>query len=147
VKVLDVAATPAILQANASEGIELFGRASQGLLTRATPRTKFVLGGDWSLAGFRAHADLTRYGTVTRVTTDASTDQTFAARWLLNTSVGYTLDAWSFTLGVDNATNQYPTRVSPTNTGEDYFSGLQYSSLSPFGFNGRYYYAKVGFRF
>ncbi|WP_345780028.1 TonB-dependent receptor [Luteibacter aegosomatis] len=147
VKVLDVAATPAILQANSSEGIELFGRSSQGLLTKATPRTKYVLGGDWSLGGFHAHADLTRYGAVTRVTTDASTDQTFAARWLLNTSAGYTLDAWSFTLGVDNVTNQYPTRVSPTNTGEDYYSGLQYSALSPFGFNGRYYYAKVGFRF
>jgi iron complex outermembrane receptor protein len=147
VKILDVAATPTILQDNASGPIELFGRASQGLLTKATPRTKFVFGGDWSLDGFNAHADLTRYGSVIRVTPDPSTDQKFSARWLLNTSVGYTLEQWNVTLGVDNVTNQYPTRVSPTDAGEDYFSGLQYSALSPFGFNGRYYYAKVGFRF
>ncbi|WP_425492438.1 TonB-dependent receptor plug domain-containing protein [Luteibacter aegosomaticola] len=147
VKILDVAATPTILQDNTSGPIELFGRASQGLLTKATPRTKFVVGGDWALAGFNAHADLTRYGSVERVTPDPSTDQSFSARWLLNTSVGYTLEQWNFTLGVDNVTNQYPTRVSPTDAGEDYFSGLQYSALSPFGFNGRYYYAKVGFRF
>ncbi|QWT20288.1 TonB-dependent receptor [Bacillus sp. NP157] len=147
VKILDVAATPAILQANSSEGLELFGRSSQGLLTKATPRTKFVFGGDWTLDGFNAHADLTRYGSVTRVTPDPSTDQSFSARWLLNTSVGYTLEQWNFTLGVDNVTNQYPTRVSPTDSGEDYFSGLQYSALSPFGFNGRYFYAKAGFRF
>lgn len=147
VKVLSVGATPDVLQANSSGPIELFGRSSQGILTNATPRTKFLFGGDWSLDGFNAHADITRYGSVTRVNTDPTTDQTFSARWLLNLSGGYTIDRWNFTLGVDNVTNQYPTRVKPTNSGEDYFSGLQYSALSPFGFNGRYYYAKAGFRF
>ncbi|MDQ0009830.1 iron complex outermembrane receptor protein [Luteibacter jiangsuensis] len=147
VKVLSVGETPAVLQANSSGPIELFGRSSQGILTKATPRTKFLFGADWTLDGFNAHADLTRYGSVTRVNTDPSTDQVFPARWLLNLSGGYTIDQWNFTLGVDNVTNQYPQRVKPTNSGEDYFSGLQYSALSPFGFNGRYYYAKVGFRF
>jgi len=142
-----VGETPAVLQANSTDPIMLFGRSSQGILTSATPRTKYLFGADWSLAGFNAHADVTRYGSVTRVNTDPATDQTFAARWLLNTSVGYTLDAWNFTLGVDNVTNQYPNRVSKTDSGEDFYSGLQYSALSPFGFNGRYYYAKVGFRF
>ena len=147
VKVLSVGATPEVLQANSTDPIELFGRSSQGILTKATPRTKLLFGADWAIASFNAHADLTRYGSVTRVNTDPTTDQTFSARWLLNTSVGYALDAWNFTLGVDNVTNQYPTRVSRTNTGEDFASGLQYSALSPFGFNGRYMYAKAGFRF
>jgi iron complex outermembrane receptor protein len=147
VKVLSVSATPEVLQANSTDPIELFGRSSQGILTKATPRTKFLIGADWAISGFNVHGDLTRYGSVTRVNTDPTTDQVFSARWLLNTSLGYALDAWNFTLGVDNVTNQYPTRVSRTDTGEDFASGLQYSALSPFGFNGRYYYAKVGFRF
>ena len=147
VKVLSVSATPEVLQANSTDPIELFGRSSQGILTKATPRTKFLFGGDWAIAGFNVHGDLTRYGTVTRVNSDPTTDQVFSARWLLNTSLGYAIDAWNFTLGVDNVTNQYPSRVKANNTGEDFASGLQYSALSPFGFNGRYYYAKVGFRF
>jgi iron complex outermembrane receptor protein len=147
VKVLSVGATPAVLQENSSGPIELFGRSSQGILTSATPRTKFLFGADWTLGGFNAHADLTRYGSVIRVNTDPSTDQKFPARWLLNLSGGYTIGQWNFGVGVDNVTNQYPQRVKPTNSGEDYFSGLQYSALSPFGFNGRYYYAKVGFKF
>jgi iron complex outermembrane receptor protein len=147
VKVLSVGATPEVLQANSTDPIELFGRSSQGILTKATPRTKFLFGADWAIAGFNVHGDLTRYGSVTRVNSDPTTDQVFSARWLLNTSLGYAIDAWNFTLGVDNVTNQYPTRVKANNTGEDFASGLQYSALSPFGFNGRYYYAKVGFRF
>lgn len=147
VKVLSVGATPEVLQANSTDPIELFGRSSQGILTKATPRTKFLFGADWAIAGFNVHGDLTRYGSVTRVNADPTTDQVFSARWLLNTSVGYAIDAWNFTVGVDNVTNQYPTRVKATNTGEDFASGLQYSALSPFGFNGRYMYAKVGFRF
>jgi iron complex outermembrane receptor protein len=147
VKVLSVSATPEVLQANSTDPIELFGRSSQGILTKATPRTKFLFGADWAIAGFNVHGDLTRYGTVTRVNSDPTTDQVFSARWLLNTSVGYAIDAWNFTLGVDNVTNQYPSRVKANNTGEDFASGLQYSALSPFGFNGRYMYAKVGFKF
>ena len=147
VKVLSVGATPEVLQANSTDPIELFGRSSQGILTKATPRTKFLFGADWAIAGFNVHGDLTRYGSVTRVNADPTTDQVFSARWLLNTSVGYAIDAWNFTVGVDNVTNQYPTRVKANNTGEDFASGLQYSALSPFGFNGRYMYAKVGFRF
>jgi iron complex outermembrane receptor protein len=147
VKVLSVGATPEVLQANSTDPIELFGRSSQGILTKATPRTKFLFGADWAIAGFNVHGDLTRYGSVTRVNANPTTDQVFSARWLLNTSVGYAIDAWNFTVGVDNVTNQYPTRVKANNTGEDFASGLQYSALSPFGFNGRYMYAKVGFRF
>jgi len=36
--------------------------------------------------------------------------------------------------------------VAPDNE-YDYGSGLQYSALSPFGFNGRYWYGKVTYRF
>ena len=136
-----------------------FGRASQGLLTNATPHTKYVLTGDWQLSHFNLHANLTRYGTVTRMgdlppvgTSYAElADQQFAARWLLDLSASYTVAAWTFTVGADNLTNQYPSKVSLQASGaggyEDRADGLQYSSLSPFGFDGRYWYGKVTFRF
>jgi iron complex outermembrane receptor protein len=126
-----------------------FGRASEGLLTASTPRTKYVFGGDWQLDGFGLHANLTRYGSVIRRgdADDGSQDQKFAARWLLDLSSSYAWQAWTFTVGVDNLTNQYPTKASLANVYEDRADGLQYSSLSPFGFNGRYWYGKVAYRF
>ncbi|MDV0438768.1 TonB-dependent receptor plug domain-containing protein [Xanthomonas sacchari] len=126
-----------------------FGRASQGLLTDATPRTKYVLSGDWTLAGWTLHGDATRYGAITRRGDDAdgSQDQAFAARWLLNLSTSYAWRDLTFTVGADNVTNQYPTRTALNNIYDDRPNGLQYSPLSPFGFNGRYWYGRVSYRF
>jgi iron complex outermembrane receptor protein len=126
-----------------------FGRSSEGLLTKATPRTKLVFGSDWLIGGFDVHAGLTRYGSVTRLgdLADGSQDQKFSARWLLDLATSYTVDAWTFTLGGDNITNAYPTKSALNNVYEDRADGLQYSSLSPFGFNGRYWYGKATFRF
>ncbi|KAB7780459.1 Vitamin B12 transporter BtuB [Xanthomonas sacchari] len=126
-----------------------FGRASQGLLTDATPRTKYVLSGDWTLAGWTLHGDATRYGAITRRGDDAdgSQDQAFAARWLLNLSTSYAWHDLTFTVGADNVTNQYPTRTALNNIYDDRPNGLQYSPLSPFGFNGRYWYGRVNYRF
>jgi iron complex outermembrane receptor protein len=108
-----------------------------------------VLAGDWRLDGFGLHANLTRYGSVTRTgdAPDASQDQTFAARWILDLSASYHWQSWTFTVGADNLTNQYPTKAAAYNPYEDPAHGLQYSYLSPFGFNGRYWYGKVNYRF
>ncbi len=73
-------------------------------------------------------------------------DQTFAARWLLDTSASYKFRNWEFALGVNNLTNQYPTRVSANNTFDYFHNELPYSPLSPFGFNGRYIFANATFR-
>jgi iron complex outermembrane receptor protein len=134
VKVLDIS-TPA------------FGRASAGLLTDATPRTKYVIGADWTLDAFSLHGNLTRYGAITRIGDTPEGDQRFSARWLLDLSASYLWDGFTFTVGADNLTNQYPTKVALNNQYDDRADGLQYSSLSPFGFNGRYWYAKVAYRF
>jgi len=126
-----------------------FGRVSQGLLTSATPRTKYVIYGDWLLDNFDLHANLTRYGSIIRrgVDEDGSGDQQFAARWLLDVAASYNLGAWTFTMGADNLTNQYPTRTALNNKVDVFANGQQYSPLSPFGFNGRYVYGKVNYRF
>jgi iron complex outermembrane receptor protein len=126
-----------------------FGRASQGLLTDATPRTKFVFAGDWLIHNFDFHANATRYGSVTRLGDDSNgdEDQVFSARWIFDLAASYHWQAWTFTVGADNITNQYPTKAALNNVYEDRADGLQYSSLSPFGFNGRYWYGKVTYRF
>jgi iron complex outermembrane receptor protein len=142
---LDVAATPAVLQEYAPT-IALYGRASEGLLTESTPRTKFVVSGTWSLNAWSLYSGLTRYGSVTRIGSVAADDQVFAARWLLDTSANYTYQHWTFAAGVNNLTDQYPTRVTANNTIDYYHGEIPYSPLSPFGFNGRYMFANATFR-
>ncbi len=66
---------------------------------------------------------------------------------LVDLAASYNWNEWTFTVGADNVTNQYPTKASLANVYEDRADGLQYSSLSPFGFNGRYWYGKVTYRF
>ncbi|AOY62039.1 TonB-dependent receptor [Xanthomonas citri pv. glycines] len=126
-----------------------FGRASQGLLTESTPRTKYMLAADWTLDGFSLNGNATRYGAIKRISdpADGSQDQTYSARWILNLAANYTWQALTFTVGADNVTNQYPTKAQLTTGYDDRASGLQYSSLSPFGFNGRYWYGRVTYRF
>lgn len=126
-----------------------FGRASQGLLTDATPRTKYMAAADWTLGGFALNFNATRYGSIKRISdpADGSQDQTYDARWLLNLAASQTWNAFTFTVGADNLTNQYPTKAQLTTGYDDRAGGLQYSSLSPFGFNGRYWYGRVTYRF
>lgn len=138
-----------------------FGRASQGLLTYGTPRTKYVLGDDWLIKGFDFHGNLTRYGAVTRlvgvddlnpaITSPVAADEKFAARWLLDLAASYNWNTWIFTVGADNVTNVYPTKVNQAVSNgfgyEDIYDGLQYSALSPFGFNGRFVYGKITYKF
>lgn len=124
-----------------------FGRSSQGLITKSTPRNKNVLYGTWAVDNYQLRANLTRYGPYTRVGFTPAGDQTFAASWLLDLSASYHWNAFTFTVGADNVTNQYPDKVLPTTDNEDYASGLQYSPLSPFGMNGRYWYGKVTYNF
>ena len=142
---LSVEATPAVLEQYAPS-ITLYGRASQGLLTDSTPRTKFLFSGMWSLHDWNLFAGLTRYGSVTRVGNTPAGDQTFGARWLLDTSASYSLQHWTFAFGANNVTNQYPARVTANNTFDYYHNELPYSPLSPFGFNGRYLFGNVTFR-
>lgn len=139
---LGVAPTPAVLTTYAP-GIQLYGRASQGLLTQSTPRTKFVLSGTWSKGPWSLYGGLTRYGSVWRIGDTPAGDQYFDARWLVDTSVSYQYDIVKFSVGVDNLTNQYPTVVTPNNTYDYYHNELPYSPLSPFGFNGRYLFGSM----
>lgn len=118
-------------------------------MTESTPRTKYMLAADWTLGGFSLNGNATRYGAIKRISdpADGSQDQTYSARWILNLAANYTWQALTFTVGADNVTNQYPTKAQLTNGYDDRASGLQYSSLSPFGFNGRYWYGRVTYRF
>jgi iron complex outermembrane receptor protein len=136
-----IAENPATLEAIDPTAVR-FGRVELGRFEVGAPRDKFFLNSIWTVGNFKAGATVTRYGEFTIRNANPALDQTFDPKWLLDLSFSYTLNSWEFTLGGDNVLDKYPDEVIFANS----TSGqLPYPTQSPFGFNGAYAYARVGY--
>ncbi|KAF1719748.1 TonB-dependent receptor plug domain-containing protein [Pseudoxanthomonas wuyuanensis] len=137
-----VAENPAALEAIDPDALR-FGRVELGRFEVGAPRDKFFLNSIWTKGGFSVSATATRYGEFTIRNSNPALDQTFEPKWLLDLSFNYKLDNWDFTLGGDNVLNEYPDEnIFATSTSGQ----LPYPSQSPFGFNGAYAYARIGYK-
>lgn len=147
-------------------GLVLFGRVEGIRFERGQPRTKVVLATDTKIAGVGLSARTTRYGSVispettapignaTSLTALGPDDQVLRPKWITDFSLSYELQGVQLTLGVDNAFDVYPDRrpfgSRPASVGGTYpttYQFLPYSGFSPFGFNGRFLYARAGINF
>ncbi|MEH3157760.1 MAG: TonB-dependent receptor [Sphingomonas taxi] len=148
-------------------GLVLFGRVEGIRFERGQPRTKVVLATDGKIAGIGVSARTTRYGSVISPETTAPLgadalsltalgpdDQVLRPKWISDFSLSYEYRGVQLTLGVDNAFDVYPDRrpygLRPASLGGSYpatYQFLPYSNFSPFGFNGRFLYARVGINF
>jgi iron complex outermembrane recepter protein len=101
----------------------------------------------WSTGDWQFSTTATRYGEFTvlfdPVQTTPTRDQTFGSEWTLDIAATYKRDNWDFTLGVDNVLDEYPDEVIYQNST---FGAIPYERASPFGFNGAFMYARVGYR-
>ncbi|MES2338071.1 MAG: TonB-dependent receptor [Pseudomonadota bacterium] len=142
-------------------GLTLFGRQESFRLTDAQPRTKINLSVDWDLGFIGATARTNRYGTVWSAVNGALTaplgtvagDFKMTPKWVTDVEVRvHPIEQITLAVGADNVFDTYPDRLptggatgAPGFTPNSYF--LPYSSLSPFGFNGRFLYGRVAFTF
>lgn len=134
-----VASNPAVLAAN---GLTLIDRQSILRATDTAPKEKFSLAADYVTGPWAVHGVATRYGSFLSPQNNATLDQTYAANWVADVSLSYRWKKSTVTVGVDNVGDQYPDQV--TSAGNLNQAGtLPYSTFSPYGFNGRYVYAKA----
>ncbi|WP_240097554.1 TonB-dependent receptor [Thermomonas flagellata] len=119
------------------------GRVELARFEVGAPRDKFQLGGTWSLDAWRINAMVSRYGQFTIRNANPALDQTFGAKWLTDVSVAWRHGGWELTLGADNLFDTYPDRVIPANSNS---GQLPWPTQSPFGFNGAYYYGRIGYQ-
>ncbi|WP_025810361.1 TonB-dependent receptor plug domain-containing protein [Pseudomonas chlororaphis] len=141
-KVTDVKANPAILNQLGVNLVRVDRRERIGLLGDTTPQHKLSLANDFNYGNWALHSNLVRYGEFTSYQADKVNDQTFSAAWLLDLAVDYKLQNWLFTLGGDNVTDKYPEKV---NAYASSGGNLAYSTFSPYGYSGAFYYAKVAY--
>ncbi|AND69685.1 hypothetical protein ATSB10_22310 [Dyella thiooxydans] len=123
--------------------LTVIDRSEQGRITKGTPKTKAFVAGDWTMGNWSLHGQLTRYGEWTTFATNPSGDQTYGSAVLLDLSASYNWNDWSFTIGGNNVTNQYPDKNQPRTSAFNII--LPYPNSSPFGFSGSYYYATVAY--
>ena len=139
----------------------LFGRVERSRIEEGQPRDN-VLGSasyDWRRLGLVVRTQ--RFGEVTvRNALDINTgqvpipDQTFAAKWVSDVSASVRiLPRTSITVGADNVFDVYPDPNSDAGNARTNYAGnanfgiFPYNQFSPFGFNGRFVYGRIGVTF
>lgn len=123
--------------------LTLFSRDRQLTLEQSAPETKLILAADWAFQSATANIRATRFGDVVDPSNTPSNDFTIDAAWILDASVDFAVtDQFNVGIGADNVLDEYPTQT-PSNQN---FNGIfPYSSRSPFGFSGRFLYARASY--
>ena len=146
-RVLHVDPTPPEIQrlSTPALNVALFDRVQRALVEKGQPRNNVSLTLDYRLRNFGANAHTSRFGKhfVAQPQTSGALDQWFGAKWITDASVSYKFfQRLDLTVGGNNIFNVYPdTVITPNQTRGIY----KYSGQSPFGINGAYYYARVGY--
>ncbi len=118
----------------------LFDRTQVGLTTVAQPHDNLRLNADWQWKKLGANVGESWYGAVTNIASTPTNDQTYRAKWITDLSLSYRLgDQLTVTGGADNLFNVYPDRTIAANSNGGIFL---YSGLSPFGYDGAFYYLR-----
>ncbi len=148
-------------------GLILFGRQESLRFTEGQPLDKVVLSVDGEIGKFSLTARTTRFGKVTSPgaanpianptsLTDYGPDDIFLrAKWITDLELRFKpIERVTLAIGADNLFDVYPDRspfgLRPTTVGGSYPANQEYipfSIFSPFGFNGRYLYARASLDF
>jgi iron complex outermembrane receptor protein len=140
-------------------GLLLFSRLESLRLTRGQPRNKINVSADFERAWFAATLRATRYGKVLAAGADEFTDINLKAKTITDLELRFKPMGDRFTLAVggNNIFDVYPTNtprgrsIDPATGLERNFSdtnyALPFSPFSPFGFNGRFLYARASVSF
>ncbi|HEX8626472.1 MAG TPA: TonB-dependent receptor [Allosphingosinicella sp.] len=149
-------------------GLVLFGRVEGLRFTHGQPRDKIVFSADGEIGALGITARTTRYGKVVSpgaaaplapnalsLTAFGPDDIFLKAKWITDLELRYkAFDRLELAIGANNLFDVYPTRspfgARPASIGGVYPANQEYipfSIFSPFGFNGRFLYGRVGIEF
>ena len=142
-------------------GIDLFGRLESERIERGQPKDRINLGADIEWGWLSATLRTNRFGEVFSAGATPINDVLLEPRWITDLEFRMRPEGFAegieLAVGANNVFDQYPT-VNPTGRGVDPVTGnpgnlspnnyfLPFSSFSPFGFNGRFLYARLSFAF
>lgn len=119
----------------------LFSRSRIESIQQGTPDTKVAFSTNWSLDRWGATARATYYGGVVQPSNTPANDIFTGDKTVIDLEGRYRFtDRVALAIGVDNVLDEYPDYV-PAALNSSGVLGFPY--YSPFGFNGRYAYARL----
>ncbi len=135
-----VASTPPALS---SLQEALFGRVERGRIEIGQPKSNVILSANFSRKALSFTARTQRFGQVVSLGTNpnGSLDNILTPKFITDLSASIDLpQSLTFTVGADNLLDVYPDPNLPATSNNGIFA---YSGISPFGFNGRFVYARL----
>ncbi len=124
----------------------LFDRSNILAYEEGTPATKIVGSVDWSLGDLSVTAKATYYDSVLVANNVSTLDYETGADTLIDLEARYDLpQGVGLALGVNNLTDEYP-QFTPANLNATTGS-VGFPQYSPYGFNGRFVYGRVSYKF
>ena len=124
----------------------LFARIRQYILTNSSPENKGTFAVDWNKAAWSVTARATYYESVIDPGSTPAGDIRTGDKTIVDLSGSYRFHTGTvLTLGADNLLDTYPDKVPAASnvTSGNGAGALAFDRFSPFGFDGRYVYAKV----
>jgi iron complex outermembrane receptor protein len=134
----------------------LLDRTAISDIETASPRARVNLGALWRSGPWTVNLREAIYGKASEMqSSDGATyyETEVKPTAITDLEVSYQLGkAWTVSVGANNLFNQYPDQVNGALLAEqranlDNAAVSVYPAFSPFGINGGYYYARVGFKF
>lgn len=121
----------------------LFARQRIITITNGTPGEKVVGTLDWTLGKLGATARVSYYGNIIEPASTAASDLFTGQRAIADLELRYKLlDKATISLGANNLFDIYPDKVPASILATN--GGVAFPFFSPFGFGGRYLYARLG---
>jgi iron complex outermembrane receptor protein len=149
-KLLRIAPTPPelaqFLQRSQFEAI-LFNDTEQRRFTCGQPEDNLRLTGEWTRGGFDALLRGSRYGSycsIEDLPSANATAQVFGAKWVTDLELAYQKGPYGIGIGAQDLFNVMP---DPQLAATAFNNIRTFPRNAPFGFNGRFLYARVSYRF
>ena len=133
-----------------SNTLAIFSRQRIVSFEQGTPRTKVVGTLDWSLGKLGATARLSYYGDVTQPSSNGFAEDDIHTGAHTVTDLEGRIEVVhniNFALGVNNVFDVYPNAVALTSSRGTVLNStglVGFPYYSPFGFNGRFIYGRIG---
>ena len=143
---VDVTKTPVTKTSILPTPTSLFARQATLRFEDGTPKHKLALQGDWNREAWGATVRTTIYGDVLSPgsAADGSSDNRTGTRGLVDLEARYTFPiGLTASVGADNVFDVYPRQITPN---QNTTSAAPFSSFSPFGFNGRFVYGRLAYK-
>jgi iron complex outermembrane recepter protein len=122
----------------------LFDRQARLTFEKGTPERKYVLSGDWTMGGLGINSKITFYDSVLLPQNALGSDVTTGDAALLDVEARYTFpNRIGVAVGANNVLDEYPNYT--TGTINSPTGSIGFPAYSPFGFNGRFLYARLSY--